>query len=132
MYLSRNNFEMVQNDYRRAVKNLQPAQVKAITLQELTEECRRESKRADLYRTGGAKIPAAAKENTCLSWPEAVLEERQKVVRERLVEDRKGARQKVVFFTLFFGVIFLILPTAAGYLLLAFFFWLYRHIRFVK
>ncbi|MDH3328022.1 MAG: hypothetical protein OEM01_02190 [Desulfobulbaceae bacterium] len=131
VYLSLNNFGMVHRQYRLAGERLQPARIEEIALQELVDRCRRESKRIDRLRSAGEKNSAAAEDN-CLSWTTTVLEERQKAVEERLVEEKSRVGRKLVLFYVSFGLVFLILPPAFLYLLLSFFIWIYRSIKFVK
>ena len=104
---------------------MQLEQVKEIALQELVDQCRKKLKRAGRLREVGA-------EERCRSWPATVLAQRQKAVEERLVEEKRRVRSKLVTFYIFFGFVFLFLPLAFVYLLLSFFIWLFRNIKIVE
>ena len=126
VHLSPTNFDMVHGEYRRVAARLQPERIEELALKELVEKCRKESGRSNRNRHTSVDQAAA---DPCLSWPVAALEKRQKVVAERLVDERRGAVRKLVLFYLGFGIFFLILPPVILYLLLSFFIWLYRSIQ---
>ncbi len=121
--LSFNNFEMVHSHYQRAGERLQPQRIQTIARNELVRQCREETMGADLLRGG---------EDPCLSLPRAVLEERQKEVKERLVSQWGLAWRKLVLFYLSFGIIFLILPPLILYLFLSLFIWFLKNLKFIK
>jgi len=125
IYLSLNNFDMVHTRYRLAEERLQPEQIGEIARQELVEKCRKEAKRNDRLRPPEDEVSPAPAED-CLSWPAAVLEEQQKVVKERLVVEKSRTARKLVLFYVSFLVIFLLLPLIVLYLLLAFFIWIFK------
>ena len=98
--LSRGNFDMVHRDYRRVAKQLQPAQIEQIALQELTDKCRKELKyNENNYQTEKQSVEVV--EDQCLSWPTATLDQQQKIVEKRLIRERSKVRQKVVIFYIF-------------------------------
>lgn len=129
--LSLNNFDMVHSDYRRNEKSLQPAQIKEIALQELVSQCRKELKRSGRHQSDGDKSSVAT-DDTCLSWPAAVLEQRQNAVERRLAEEQSRGIGKLVVFYVFFGIIFLILPPVLLYLLLSLFIWIFKTIKIAR
>ena len=129
--LSLNNFDMVHSDYRRNEKSLQPAQIKEIALQELVSQCRKELKRSGRHSSDGDKSSVAT-DDTCLSWPAAVLEQRQNAVERRLAEEQSRGIGKLVVFYVFFGIIFLILPPVLLYLLLSLFIWIFKTIKIAR
>jgi len=131
VYLGLNNFGMVHSDYRRAGERLQPERIREIAFQELVDQCRRESKRLGRPRSAEVESVTGA-EDPCLSWPENVLEERQKTVAKRLLDEKSRSGRKLVLFYVFFGIVFLILPVVSIYLLLSFFIWLWRNLQFVR
>jgi hypothetical protein len=129
VHLSPNNFDMVHGEYRRIEARLQPERIEELALKELVDKCRKEAGRSNRHQhTSGDQVAA----DPCLSWPVAALEKRQKVVAERLVDERRGAVRKLLVFYLGFGIIFLILPPVILYLLLSLFIWFYRSIAGVK
>ena len=131
VYLGLKKFDMVHSDYRRAGERLQPERIREIALQELVDQCRRESKRSDRLRSAADESFTAA-EDPCLSWPENVLEERQKTVAKRLLGEKNRSGLKLVLFYVFFVVVFLVLPLGMMYGLLSFLIWLRRNLQFVK
>lgn len=131
VYLSLNNFDMVHDGYRQAGERLQPERISEIAFDELVDQCRREAKRADKLRAVETES-FLGKEDACLSWPAAVLEERRQAVEKRLRSEWGRAWRKLMLFYLFFGIVFLILPMLTLYLVLAFLLWLRRNLRIVK
>lgn len=131
-YLSLGNFDMVHRQYRLAQKRLQPTQIEEIAFKELVDKCRKESGRVDLSREAGETSMTADAADPCLSWPAAVLAERQETVKERLVTERNRIVRKLLMFYVFFGLVFLVLPPVFLYMLLSFFIWIYKSIKFVN
>jgi len=130
-YLSLNNFDMVHREYRRVAKNMQPARVREIARQELVDQCRKDSITAAFSETSGPP-PGTITEDPCLSWPEAVVAEREKIVNTRLVKEQLRVRQKLVWFYITFGFFFMILPPVFLYMVLSLFIWLVRNTKFVE
>jgi len=111
-YLGSNDFGRVQREYRRAGDQLEPGRIHAAALQELLAECRKRSEKQP------ADVDGAVNElqsGDCLSWPPAVVEAREAKIRERREERQKRAGRKLLLFSLFFGVIFLIIPPVLVY-----------------
>lgn len=131
VYLGLDNFAKVHGEYRQARENLQPAQSEKIALQELVEQCRVEAKRGGRSRAAG-DTAAGMTADACHSFSEAALEERKKVVSARFLAEGKRFRRKLVVFYVIFGVFFVALPVVSLYLLLSFFIWLFRDLKFVK
>ena len=132
VYLSLNNFGMVHKQYRLAQERLQPVRIEEIALQDLVDKCRKKLKRSGRLQQGDGDSTSVSSEDPCLSFPAAVLAKREKTVKERLVEEKSRVSRKLVWFYITFGVVFLILPMAFVYLLVSFFIWLYRNIKFVE
>lgn len=131
VHLSRNNFDMVHSQYRLIERHLQPQHLARTALQELTDRCRQAARLAGPHpRSEAAETAMAA--DPCLSWPAAVVAERQQKVEARLTQERNLAIRKLVLFYLSFGFFFLFVPPALLYLLLSFFSWLYRNIMVVR
>lgn len=135
VYLSFDNFDKVHSEYRSVRMMLQPGRIDDIARKELIDQCRKDSrrelKRIDRYRKGSS-ISATAAEDHCLSWPPAILEERQKVVAERLVIEKGKFKRKVIVFYISFGFFFLIIPMVFLYLLLSLLIWAFRGLKLVK
>lgn len=131
VYLGLDNFDKVHGEYRIAQARLQPSQVKDIALQELIDQCRKKLKRSGPTQVAGDKASGMA-DGDCLSFPEAVLLERQKTVTSHLVSEEKRFKRKLIVFYISFGVFFIVLPLYVLYLLLSFFIWLFRGLKFVK
>lgn len=128
MYLSVNNFAMVHREHRRIVKQLQPAQIEKVALQELVERCRKESESLAAHQTVMNK-PVFTGEDPCLTWPAADLEERQNAVKERLEKKKGGVIRKLILFYITFGIFFLILPPVIIYLVLTIFIWIFKSVK---
>jgi len=135
VYLSFGNFDKVHREYRSVNMRLQPTRIVDIALQELVDKCRRDSrrelKRIDRYRKG-SNISSTESDDPCLSWPKAILEERQKVVAEKLVIEKGRFKRKIIVFYISFSFFFLILPMGLLYLLLSVLIWVFRGLKFVK
>ena len=130
VYLSLDNFDMVHGDYRRAGEQLQPPRIRELAIRELVAQCRREEKSSSRLRPTGERASAAA-EDPCLSWPAAVVAEREKTVTEHLTITRSRFLRKLVVFYITFGIVFLIMPLVLLYLLLTFTIWIFRNLKFV-
>ena len=135
VYLSFDNFDKVHREYRSVNMRLRPARIVDIAFQELVDQCRKDShkelKRIDRYRKGSNRSSTAA-EDSCLSWPKAILEERQKVVTEKLVIEKGRFKRKIIVFYISFSFFFLILPMGLLYLLLSVLIWVFKGMKFVK
>jgi len=120
--LALNNFAMVHDVYNQAGERLRPEIVRKEALRELVEECREETAAAGRLRP----------DDPCLSPPAAALEERQKIVKMRLLGEQGRAWRKLMLFYLSFGIVFLVLPMLTLYLALAFLIWLWRNLRIIR
>lgn len=130
VYLGLDNFDLVHSGYSQAVKRLQPSQIKAITLLELTDECRAKLKRRGRRITANS-ISGAADE-TCQSFPAAVIKDRQVIVTKQLQVEKKRFKRKLIVFYLSFSVFFLTLPLYLLYLLISLFIWIFKDIKVSK
>ncbi|MHB8809412.1 MAG: hypothetical protein ACYC9M_05300 [Desulfobulbaceae bacterium] len=131
VYLGLDNFDKVHGEYRRVLEDLRPVQVENIARQELVGECRREARRSGRTRAAGSAV-ANASEELCRTFPETVLEKREKDVVANLLAEKKRFRRKLVVFYGTFGVFFVALPLSCLYLLLSFLIWIFRDLKFVK
>jgi hypothetical protein len=131
VYLGLDNFAKVYGEYQRARESRQPAQVEKIARQELIDQCRREAKRSSRPRAAGDAVQRLA-EDACRSFPDAVLAERKNAVKEQFLAEEKLFRRKLVLFSVTFGIFFVVLPLGLLYLLLSFFTWLFRDMKFIK
>ena len=135
VYLSFDNFDKVHREYRSVNMRLRPARIVDIAFKELVDQCRKDSrrelKRIDRYRKGSSRNSTAS-EDPCLSWPKAILEERQKVVAEKLISEKGRFKRKIIVFYISFSFFFLILPMGLLYLLLSVLIWAFRGLKFVK
>lgn len=102
-----NEFDRINSQYRRLVEQLEGESIRAVALEELTNECRMKSK------MGGIR-----EENNCLSWPQQVVVVREKAVEKRFLEARERGKIKLVLFYAGFVIIFLLGPPVLIYLLL--------------
>ena len=68
-----NEFDRINGQYRRIIKQLEPARIKTAAVEELTEECRRVS-----------KWQAGLKMEDCYYWPPPLVEKKEKEIVERL------------------------------------------------
>ena len=126
-YLGFDNLDLVYSGYTRAVKQLQPAQIKKITLHELEDQCRAKLKRRN--RRFSSDSTTGVAKGSCQSFPKAVLKEHQIIVTERLQLQKKRFKRKLVVFFLSFGIFFLALPMYFLYLLLSLLIWLFKGIK---
>jgi hypothetical protein len=128
-YLGSNDFGRVQREYRRAGDQLEPGRLHAAALEELLAECRMRSEKQP------ADVDGAVNElqsGDCLSWPPAVVEAREAKIRERLVERQNRAGRKLLLFSLFFGVIFLIIPPVLIYVFVVVIAKFFRSVKIVR
>jgi len=138
-YLGANDFDRVHREYRRVGDQVEPGRIHAAALQELLAECRKRSARQPVdvpaagneLQTGltGEGDPAA---RDCLSWPAAVVQAKEAEIRERLVERQKRAGWKLLLFSLFFVVIFLIFPPGLVYFFVVVTAKLFRSVKIVR
>ena len=119
--LSLNNIDMVNSRYSIANQRLEPAQIEKISLQELIDKCRRENKRSK--KESALSVEG---EDPCLSWSPDDVSEHQKVVKVRLLDEKKKTGRKVIFFYFTFLVFFLFLPLFTTYWLLAFIIYMFK------
>ena len=102
-----NEFDRINNQYRVILDRLDQNRIRTKALEELADECRKESK----MRLGLEK-------DACLSWPPAVVEARGQKIEERLLRVRDRGRIKLVLFYAGFVLIFLLAPPSLIYLLI--------------
>jgi hypothetical protein len=116
-----NEFARINDQYSRIVDQLDTGRIRNGALEELSAECRRESrKRPDLEK------------KACTSWPPAVVEAKGKEIEKRLTRARERGIVKVVLFYAAFVLFFLLGPPLFMYLLLLGFIKLYRSIKIVR
>ena len=121
IHVGSNEFDRVNGQYRRIVEQLDTGRIRTGALEELTDECRRESAgRLD------------RQEADCLSWPPTVVEAREKAVEERRIRARERGTIKLVLFYTGFVVIFLLAPPLFIYLLVVGIIKLYSNIKIVR
>ena len=130
VYLGLDNFDKVHGEYRQATYRLQPAQIQKISLQELANECRAKLKRRGRRITSNSTTGAV--KDTCFSFPESILMERQRIVTKQLQVEKKRFKRKLIVFYLSFSVFFLALPLYLLYLLVSLFIWIFRDIKISK
>jgi hypothetical protein len=116
-----NEFDRINSQYRRIVAQLDAGRIRAVALEELSAECRRES-----------ALRADREEDACLSWPDPVVETREKAVEERLIRARERGTIKLVLFYAGFVIIFLLAMPVLIYLLLVGIITLYKNIKIVR
>ena len=129
--LGLHDFEKVHRVYRQAAERLHLAKVEVIARQELIEQCKREAMVGEDFRPSGNKAAGIA-EPACLSWPAAVLEQKQRAVTERLIAERSRAARKLGLFYFTFVVIFLVLPPLVMYLWLVLLIRIFRSVKAAK
>ena len=116
-----NEFDRINSQYRRIVMQLDDERIRSAALGELTARCR-----------GLSKQRNGLEEDECSSWPLAVVEAKEKEVKERLLRARERGIVKVVFFYTGFVLIFLLAPPVLVYLLIAAIILVYRNIKIVR
>jgi hypothetical protein len=114
-------FDRINSQYRRLGDRLDPGRLRDEALEELSAECRRESRR----HTG-------QKEDACLSWPSHVVEAKAKEIEKIRTRDKERGTIKLVMFYAGFVVIFLLGPPILIYLLLIGIITLYKNIKIVR
>jgi NAD-specific glutamate dehydrogenase len=112
----------VHREYSRAGEQLEPGRIHTAALRDLSEECWKRSARqladiaaAEKGLTSGVIAEGSQADQDCSTWPQAVVEAREAKIRGRLEERQKRAGKKMLYFSAFFVVIFLILPPALVY-----------------
>jgi len=116
-----NEFDRINSQYRRLVKQLEPGHVKAAALEELAEECRREAtNRINLQ------------EDACSEWQPRVIEAKVQKVEERQQRARERGLVKLGLFYMGFVTIFLLAPVILLYLLISGVILLYKNITIVR
>jgi len=116
-----NDFQKVHRQYRQTGERLEPARVREITRRELIDECREAAVRAGNFNDEG-----------CLAVPSAILNERQRTVDDRLIDERNRAGRKLLLFYVFFVSLFLVAPPLVFYWLLVLFIRAVSKVRIVK
>lgn len=121
IHAGRNEFDRINNQYRRIVAQLDKDRLRSAAVEELTVECRRASKgRTDLGT------------DTCSSWPPVLVESKEKEIEVRLLRERKRGIIKVTLFYTGFVAIFLFAPAILIYLLIVAIILLSRNIKIVR
>jgi len=102
-----NEFDRINSQYRTILDQFDENRIRTKALEELVDECRKES-----------KMRLDREENACLSWPPAVVEARGQEIEEHLLRVRDRGRIKLVLFYAGFVLIFLLAPPVLIYLLI--------------
>ncbi len=92
-------FKKVNRQYRVLASQLEPKRIRAVALQELAAECRRELRGKNTLE-----------EDSCSNWPPEVVEAKIYSVEERMEQDKQRGFIKVVLFYSSFVIIFLLVP----------------------
>jgi hypothetical protein len=116
-----NEFDRINSQYRRIVTQLDDDRIRSTALVELTAGCR-----------GLSRQQTGLQEEECSSWPLAVVEAKEKEVKERLLGAKDRGIIKVIFFYTGFVLIFLLAPTVLVYLLITAIILVYRNIKIVR
>jgi len=121
IHVGGNEFDRINGQYRRLVRQLEPGLIRSAALAELAAECRSKPRQ----RTG-------LEEDDCSTWASQVVEARMKQVAERhLLAKQRGTVKLVLFYT-GFVVIFLLGPVILLYLLIVAAILLYKNIKIVR
>jgi hypothetical protein len=121
VHVGGNEFDRINGQYRRLVRQLEPSLIRSAAVAELTAECRSEPRQ----RTG-------LEEDDCSTWASQVVEARMKEVAERhLLAKRRGTVKLVLFYTGFVAI-FLLGPVFLLYLLIVAAILLYKNIKIVR
>jgi hypothetical protein len=121
IHVGGNEFDRVNGQYRRLVRQLEPGLIRSAAIAELAAECRSDSRQ----RTGLEK-------DNCSTWAPQVVEARMKEVEERhLLAKQRGTVKRLLFYT-GFVVIFLLGPVILLYLLIITAILLYKNIKIVR
>ena len=115
-----NEFDRINGQYHRLVKQLDAGRIRSKALEELITECRRDS------------TMQARQEDGCSSWPPTVVEAKSKAIEERLIQAKERGTIKLVLFYAGFVFIFLLGPPLFIYLLLVGIIKVYKSVKFVK
>ena len=121
IHVGGNEFDRINGQYRRLVKQLKPDRIRTAAMEELAFECRKNLQQR-----------ISPQEPDCSSREPPVLEARLQAVTERHVRARERGLIKLVLFYTGFVVIFLLAPVILIYLLIAAFILLYKNIKFVR
>ena len=133
------DFNRVLREYRRAADQVEPGRIRTVVLQELMAECRQRTEMQAGARKGTEnKLPSILIEEgvpadqDCLSLPPTQVETRGAQIRERLLDRQKRAGRKLMLFSFFFVVIFLIFPPVIIYVFALFLVKLFRSVKIVR
>lgn len=121
IHVGGNEFDRINGQYRRLVKQLEPDRIRTAAMEELAFECRKNLQQR-----------VSPQEPDCSSPDPLVLEARVQAVAERHVRARERGLIKLVLFYTGFVVIFLLAPIILIYLLIAAIILLYKNIKFVR
>jgi len=121
IHVGGNEFDRINGQYRRLVKQLEPDRIRTAAMEELAFECRK-----NLLQRVNPQEP------DCSRWEPSVLEARVQAVAERHVRARERGLIKLFLFYTGFVVIFLLAPIILIYLLIAAIILLYKNIKFVR
>ena len=116
-----NEFDRINGQYRRLVKQLEPDRIRSAAMEELAFECRK-----------NLQHRVRPEEPDCSSLDPSVLEAKVQAVAERHGRARERGLIKLVLFYTGFVVIFLLAPIILIYLLIAAIILLYKNIKFVR
>ena len=114
-------FDRINSQYQRLVKQLDTGRIRDAALEELTADCRKETREK-----------AEPEEDDCHSWPDAGVTAKAEEVKERRLRAKERGFIKVVLFYTGFVVIFLLGPPVIIYLLLIGAIKVYRSVKFVR
>lgn len=137
-YLSFNDFDRITREYRRTGEQVEPGHIRSTALEELRKECRKkyETQAHDITTAeNGSRaslIEEGRPDRDCVSWPSAVVAAREAEIRERLGQRRGRAGWKLLLFSLFFVVIFLVIPPVVFYLFAALVVKLFKSVKIVR
>ncbi len=116
-----NEFDRINSQYRTILKQFDQNRISTRALEELVDECRKES-----------IIRLAQEEDTCLSWPPAIVKAKEREIEKRLLSVRDRGKIKLVLFYAGFVLIFLLAPPVLIYLLIVGIITLKKNIKIVR
>jgi len=138
-YLGSFDFNRVLREYRRAVDQMEAGRIRSAAWQELVAECRKsyemQSGIPNRAENGAQAIvidEGVPAEQDCFDWLSPQLVTREAEIRESRLDRQKRAGWKLLLFSLFFVVIFLIFPPALVYLFAMLFVRLFRTVKIVR
>jgi hypothetical protein len=138
-YLGSFDFNRVLGEYRRAAGEVEPGRIHSAALQELSAECRQRAEmQAGSENAAEDELSSilieegVSADRDCLSLPPVQVETREAEIREHLLDRQNRAGWKLLLFSLFFGVIFLLFPPVLVYVFAALLVKLFRSVKIVR